>query len=140
MSRTASLGLVAALVLMPVLASGQQGFQPPPDAFQTPSGNVQCRFAGGTLRCDVLEHDYATPPPAQGCGERWPGHLALRAEGPASLPCRATGVRNDESFVLGYGARWLGPGITCDSEEAGLRCTNGAGHGFRAARTRLEVF
>ncbi|MGG5818165.1 DUF6636 domain-containing protein [Falsiroseomonas sp. HW251] len=140
MRRTASLSLVAALVVAPVVASGQQPFQPPPDAFQTPSGNIHCLFSAGTLRCDVLEHDHATPPPARGCSDPWPGHLALNAEGQVTLPCRATSVHNDEAFVLGYGARWLGQGITCDSEEAGLWCTNGAGHGFQASRTQLRLF
>jgi hypothetical protein len=140
MPRTATPALAAAMLLVPVLASGQPAFQPPPDAFQTPSGNVHCLFRDAILRCDVLEHEYPTPPPAPGCSAPWPGHLALHAEGRATLPCRAPSVRNDEAFVLGYGARWLGQGITCDSDEAGLWCTNGAGHCFQASRTKLELF
>jgi hypothetical protein len=140
MIRTALPGLVAALVLAPVVASGQPAFQPPPDAFQTPSGNIHCLYAGGTLRCDVIEHEYATTPHAPGCSGDWPGHLTLHAAGQVALPCHAASVRNDESFVLGYGARWLGQGMTCDSDEAGLWCTNGAGHGFQASRSRLRLF
>jgi hypothetical protein len=138
MPRTATPALAAAMLLVSVLASGQPAFQPPPNAFQTPSGNVHCRFADATLQCDVLQHEHA--PPAHGCGAQWPGHLALHAQGRTTLPCRSPSVRNDDAFVLGYGARWLGQGITCDSEETGLRCVNGAGHGFQVSRSRLELF
>jgi hypothetical protein len=140
MTVTAPRALAAALMLVPVLASAQPAFQPPPPAFQTPSGNVQCVLGAGELRCRVLEHAYATPPDPPGCTGSWNGMLALRPEGQVRHPCGAPMTRNDGSFVLGYGARWLGPGITCDSEEAGLRCANQAGHGFRASRSRLELF
>jgi hypothetical protein len=140
MTRTASPALAAAMFLVPVLAFAQPGFQPPPPAFQTPSGNLHCLYGAGTLRCEVLDHAYPTPPRPEGCSAGWGGALALRAEGAAGTPCGGPSVRNDDAFVLGYGARWLGAGITCESLEAGLRCANRAGHGFQASRTRLELF
>jgi hypothetical protein len=140
MNATAAIGALAALFLVPVVASGQPGFQPPPPAFQTPSGNVHCLFRQGTLRCDVLEHAYPTPAEAAGCSPAWEGRLALRAEGSVTLPCSGAPVRNDEAFVLGYGARWIGQGVECESLEAGLRCANRSGHGFQASRTKLDLF
>lgn len=130
----------AALVLVPVLASAQPPLQSPPAAFQTPSGNVHCLLRGDALRCDVLERDHDPPPRPRDCPQGWRGALGLRAAGETALLCEAGTVRNDEAFVLGYGARWLGPGITCDSGEDGLRCTNGAGRGFQASRSRLTLF
>mgnify|MGYP005827717077 CR=1 FL=1 len=130
----------AALVALPVLASAQPRFQPPPDAFQTPSGNVHCLLRAEQLRCQVLEHAYATPPKPAGCTQDWGGRLALRADGRDALVCEAWTVRNDEAFVLGYGARWEKAGISCTSEESGLRCVNQAGHGFQVSRARLELF
>jgi hypothetical protein len=140
MNATAAMGGLAALLLGPVVASAQPGFQPPPDAFQTPSGNVQCLLGQGTLRCNVIEHAYPTPPEASGCGASWDGRLALRRAGRAELPCSGMQQRDDDAFVLGYGARWIVPGITCESEEAGLKCTNAAGHGFQASRTKLDLY
>jgi len=137
---TASKTLSTALILIPVLASAQPAFQPPPDAFQTPSGNVHCRLGGAELRCQVLEHAYATPPKPAGCTQDWGGRLAMRAESRDALVCEGWAVRNDDAFVLGYGARWEKAGITCQSEEAGLRCANQSGHGFQVARARLELF
>ncbi|PWS37460.1 hypothetical protein DFH01_11545 [Falsiroseomonas bella] len=101
---------------------------------------MQCRFRQDTLRCDVLDRSYPTPAEAAGCSPAWEGRLALRPEGAVALPCSGAAVRNDEAFVLGYGARWIVPGISCESEEAGLRCTNAAGHGFQASRSKLDLF
>ncbi|WP_237216053.1 DUF6636 domain-containing protein [Falsiroseomonas oryziterrae] len=133
-------GMLPALLLAPVVASAQPGFQPPPPAFQTPSGNVHCRLTGETLRCEALARDFAPPAGAAACQGGWPGALALRATGEVGLPCDGGSVRNDEAFVLGYGARWSLAGISCDSEEAGLRCANPAGHGFQVSRSRLTLF
>jgi hypothetical protein len=140
MKATAAIGTLGALLLGAVVASGQPAFQPPPPTFQTPSGNVHCRFRQETLRCDVLDRSYPTPAEAAGCSPPWDGRLALRPDGRAALPCSGVMVRDDEAFVLGYGARWIMPGITCESEEAGLRCTNAAGHGFQASRSKLDLF
>jgi hypothetical protein len=137
MKATAAFGYPLALVLAPVLALAQPAFQSPPAAFQTPSGNVHCLLRDAALRCEVLEHAFAPP---QDCPQGWRGGIALRADGATELPCEGAPVRDDEAFVLGYGARWEGPGITCRSEEAGLRCANRAGRGFQVSRARLGLF
>jgi len=129
----------AALALLPVVALAQPAFQPPPDRFQTPSGNVHCQWGAGTLRC-VVEATRTPPAQAARCSPAWRGVLALSVEGGAEAPCAAAPQTSEEDFVLGYGARWEGPGITCRSEESGLRCTNRAGHGFQAARSAVELF
>jgi hypothetical protein len=136
----ALLRIPAALILAPVLASAQPALQSPPASFQTPSGNVHCLMRAEVLRCDVLERDHNPPPQPRDCPQGWRGGLALRTAGETALLCDAGTVRDDEAFVLGYGARWLGPGITCESHEAGLRCANGAGRGFQASRSRLTLF
>jgi hypothetical protein len=80
------------------------------------------------------------PSKPRDCAWSWGGSISLHAEGGAALLCADDTVRNDEAFVLGYGADWLGPGINCDSEESGVRCVNRAGHGFQVSRTKLELF
>ncbi|WP_270936465.1 DUF6636 domain-containing protein [Falsiroseomonas oryzae] len=139
MTMTAWVRISVAMALAPVLASAQPAFQPPPPAFQTPSGNVHCRWDAGALRCQAQEFD-ATAPGVPSCTPPWPGLLSLRPTGHAETPCRGAALRNEDDFVLGYGARWIGAGVTCESEEAGLRCANGAGHGFQISRSRLTLF
>jgi hypothetical protein len=137
---SASIRLSAVLLLLPFVALAQQGFQPPPPAFQTPSGNIHCLHRDDTMRCDVAEHAYTAPPKPADCARAWGGSLALRAEGRAALLCAGDTVRNDEAFVLGYGAEWLSPDLNCNSSESGIRCVNREGHGFQVSRTKLDLF
>jgi hypothetical protein len=121
-------------------ASDRDGFEQPPAAFQSPSGNVHCRYAAPLLRCEVLARAFPAPPPPADCAARWGDSFGLRAAGEPTLLCPADSIRDDEAFVLGYGARWIGPGIACLSDESGMRCSNGAGHGFLLSRTRFDRF
>ncbi|MCU0889928.1 MAG: hypothetical protein MUC64_18325 [Rubritepida sp.] len=136
-SRIAAL---AVLVAAPLLAFAQGRDQAPPNAFQTPSGNVHCLFSGGRMRCDVVEHHYEVPPRPADCRGDWGGRISLAARGPARLECLTRTHRDEDAFVLGYGARWIGPGISCEAQEAGLRCANRQGRGFWVARGVLEMF
>jgi hypothetical protein len=133
--------LVAALLAAaPLLAFAQGRDQAPPPQFQTPSGNVHCLFAGGRMRCDVVEHSYEVPPRPADCRGDWGGRISLGARGPARLECLTRTHRDEEAFVLGYGARWIGRAIECEAQEAGLRCANREGRGFWVARGVLEIF
>jgi hypothetical protein len=140
MIRIAFAALLAIPALAPALAPAQPRSQTPPSAFQTPSGNIHCQFREGRMRCDVVEHGYEAPPRPRGCRGDWGGSLGLGDEGPARMLCTRRTIRDEEAFVLGYGARWVGRTITCESDEAGLRCTNRAGRGFQVSRSRLEMF
>ncbi|MBY0335956.1 MAG: hypothetical protein K2X11_05040 [Acetobacteraceae bacterium] len=143
--KTALRGMAALLAMAPPLALAQARSQTapspaPPAAFQTPSGNIHCLFRDGRMRCDVVEFAYDVPPRPRDCRGDWGAALSLGPQGPARLVCTSRTIRNEEAFVLGYGARWVGRAITCESDEAGLRCANRAGQGFRVSRSRLEVF
>ncbi|WP_156910037.1 DUF6636 domain-containing protein [Rubritepida flocculans] len=137
---TAFRALLAVGAMAPLLASAEPLPQTPPPAFQTPSGNIHCLFREGRMRCDVQERSYTPPPRPPGCRDDWGSSLALGARGPARLLCVRRPLRDEEAFVLGYGARWIGRAIACESDEAGLSCTNREGRGFRVSRTRLELF
>jgi hypothetical protein len=140
MIRTAFAALGAVLAVAPPLALAQPRSQTPPSAFQTPSGNIHCQFREGRMRCDVVEHGYEAPPRPRDCRGDWGGSLSLGAEGAARVICLQRTIRDEEAFVLGYGARWVGRSITCESDETGLRCENRAGRGFKVSRSRLEMF
>jgi hypothetical protein len=125
--------LVAALVLLPVVASAQQGFQ-------LPSGNIHCQLWEGTLRCDILRFNYPHPARPRDCDAGWGGSVALTAQGYAELICHSDTLAQSGMPVLRYGNAWQGPGMSCTASQSGLRCVNRAGFGFEMARARLRLF
>ena len=124
---------LAAMLLLPVVASAQE-------AFQLPSGNIHCALFEGTLRCDVLNFTYARPPRPRGCEQDWGGAVELGGKGAPVLLCHGDTVADPSNPVLGYGRAWQGPGMACTAAQTGLRCTNGDGRGFEMARGRLRQF
>jgi hypothetical protein len=124
---------IAALVLVPVLASAQE-------AFQLPSGNIHCAVHDGRLRCDVLNFTYQRPPRPRGCDLDHGGAVDLGPRGLPSLICHGDTVANPAAPVLGYGQAWQGRGMACTATPAMLRCVNAEGHGFEMARARLLFF
>jgi len=98
--------------------------------FQTPSHNIACNSDGASLRCVVFS--------ASGTGGSQATWI-IRAQG---RPTFATVMGNIGTEVpsLAYGRHWMRSGITCDSEEDGLTCRNGAGHGFFLSREAQRVF
>ena len=60
---------IAALVILPVLASADEGFQLPPR-------NIRCLTVGGAPGCDVTESAYCRPRDCGGSVERGPARPA----------------------------------------------------------------
>jgi hypothetical protein len=100
-------------------------------SFKMPSRNVGCLLSGTTLRCDIRSG--LNPPPARGCAGDW-GGVTLSGKGSAKPLCASDTVYDDAAPTLDYGAVWGGGGITCLSDEAGLQCSNTAGHSFFLSR------
>jgi hypothetical protein len=105
--------------------------------FVMPSRNIACLYAGGTLRCDLLSG--LNPEPQQPCDFDW-GGTQLDANGSAKPSCISDTIAGEVTAVLAYGQKWQGHGISCLSDESGLRCENGAGHGFFLSRESWRVF
>lgn len=124
---------LAALLLLPVVASAQE-------AFQLPSGNIHCAVYDGLLRCDVLQSSFPRPARPRDCEQDYGDSLELRAKGPAAFVCHGDTVADPAASVLGYGQAWQGPGMACTASPGGLRCVNGEGRGFEMARARLRLF
>jgi hypothetical protein len=99
--------------------------------FKMPSKNIGCAFYGGTLRCDILSG--LVPEPTGSCPNDWVG-LTITTGGPAEPQCAGDTVFDKSAPTLAYGGTWKRAGITCKSSEAGLACSNGAGHAFSLAR------
>jgi hypothetical protein len=124
---------IAVLVLLPVVASAQEGFQ-------LPSGNIHCAMWEGRLRCDIRSVTYRRPARPRDCDLEWGESVELGPRGPAALICHGDTVADPKAPVLGYGQAWQGGGMACTAAATGLRCTNGEGRGFEMARASLRLF
>jgi hypothetical protein len=105
-------------------------------SFQMPSRNIGCLFGFRQLRCDILSG--LDPEPTEGCDFDWVG-LDMGVTGPAAPNCGSDTIYDANAPTLDYGSTWRRAGITCESAESGLTCTNGEGHEFTLARGSWSV-
>lgn len=105
-------------------------------SFQMPSRNIGCLFGFRRLRCDILSG--LDPEPAEACEFDWVG-IDMGVAGPSSPNCGSDTVYDADAPTLAYGSTWSRSGITCESDESGLSCTNREGHGFTLARGSWSV-
>ncbi|HXV32917.1 MAG TPA: DUF6636 domain-containing protein [Gaiellaceae bacterium] len=100
-------------------------------SFQMPSRNIGCLFGFRRLRCDILSG--LEPAPEEACEFDWVG-VDMGVTGPAAPNCGSDTVYDADAPTLAYGSTWRRGGITCESDENGLTCTNQEGHSFTLAR------
>lgn len=148
------LGLIAtataaAAIAMPATAHADNNYQ----QFASPSGNIRCILNGQDspapiAMCQIGNHTYAVPPgstrdevtgaPCADSGN----DFRLDPGKPAFLRCSysALGSGFGPWPTLDYGqTRSLGA-ITCDSEPAGVTCTDiSTGHFFRVSRDSYQL-
>jgi hypothetical protein len=97
------------------------------DAFQSPSGNITCALFsyGGddSVQCEVAEHDWVAPPKEPACHLDWGSRFLLNEPAGALFACYGQDLPAPER-TLNYGSAWSVGTITCDSETAGMTCTN----------------
>ena len=108
--------------------------------FSLPSGRLGCELQDTSVRCDVRGATFKALPRPASCPLVWGDALGVKATGRAFFVCHGDTVLGAARPVLAYGARWRRGGFTCLSSPAGVRCTNGAGHGFELARSRYRLF
>jgi hypothetical protein len=107
-------------------------------SFQSPSGNITCALFsyGGddSVECEVAEHDWVAPPQEPGCHLNWGSRILLNQPAGALFACYGQELPAPER-TLGYGSTWSVGAITCDSETAGMTCTDSStGHYFFVSR------
>ena len=109
--------------------------------FTSPSGNIGCILADGTVRCDVAERDWAPPPRPPGCPDftDYGQGITLGTTGRASFVC-AGDTTLGSGPALPYGQFEAGGGVSCSSEPSGMRCSNSDGHGFTISRQDYTLF
>jgi hypothetical protein len=114
----------------------------PAEGLQLPSRNIGCIFgrsSGYTLRCDVRSGLRSAPPRPRGCDLDWAYGLSMTLTSRARILC-AGDTALSQGPVLAYGATVRIAAFTCTSRRTGLRCTNGANHGFFLSRQRWRRF
>lgn len=112
--------------------------------FQTPSQNIVCgMFADDYpgVRCDMYQLTPSYTQPPEDCEFDWGSSFWIGAGGATGeLACVSDAVGNPPFQVLPYGATTSFGGVTCRSEQSGLTCTNGSGHGFTLSRARQRLY
>jgi len=126
---------VAALAALVLAAPAGAG-----NFFRTPSGNIYCAYFAPQLRCDIKSGLKPLPPKPASCDFDWGAGFKLGATGRAYVSCVSDSVYDPSSKVLTYGSTWRTGTLSCASQQAGLRCRNGAGHGFFMSRAHSYAF
>ncbi len=119
--------------------------------FHSPSKNITCLLLAGkpeSLNCGIAQADY-TAKLRHYCGSApfgvdWAGFsLGQRTKG--GITCTGgtlydPGTEHPHYVVLAYGTKWKQGSFTCDSEPAGVTCTNGHGHGIFVSRGSYKTY
>jgi hypothetical protein len=117
----------------------------PPDltltSFRTPTSNIGCEVDARTTRCDIREHAWAPPPKPASCDLDWGGGIQVSGTDLPSFVCAGDTALDPASAVLAYGQRTRQGSIVCQSDTAGVTCTNEAsGRGFFLSRDSYRIF
>ncbi len=125
-------GAAAALVSAPQAAA---------EGFQSPSGNIGCQASEDALRCDIGDRDWAPPPRPSDCPEQtgYGQGILLHPYGTARFVC-AGDTAMGYGPVLQYGQYHASGGMSCNSEQSGMRCSNNDGYGFTLSRQGYTLF
>ncbi len=145
MPRLTKSAAVAALAMLALGSAVRAAADPPVDYFQSPSKNIACVLGDGLnggVACDVAGRTYAAPPRPADCGPTTFGdRIELLTGQTPTMPCHGDTVKNPgQEQTLDYGQTVSSGPITCESQSAGMTCTDsGTGHFFRLARDSYEM-
>ena len=109
--------------------------------FQSPSGNIYCVIDTGGVACDISYFTYQPPPPPE-CGKHlpWGSRFTLAPGKPSAIECHGDTLRVPGEPILDYGHTISAGTLTCDSEPAGIKCTDtSSGHFFEVSRDAYNL-
>ncbi len=146
MRRALAVPVCALLLLLPAAAQAKNL-----PGFHSPSKNITCLLVTGKpafVTCGItqagytakLRHYCASPP----FGVDWAG-FSLGQSRKGEIECTGgtlydPGTEHPHYVILAYGAEWKQGSFTCDSETAGVTCTNGHGHGIFVSRDSYKTY
>jgi len=133
--------MVLSITAFTTLAMAQDGRV----GFRSPSNNIYCIFEEDVgeddIRCDIMEITNRPPPRPRDCDLDWGESFAIGSKATSGVRiCAGDTVKDDQVPMLPYGKTWQHRGFTCKSEQSGVTCINGKGHGFELSRNAQRVF
>jgi uncharacterized protein DUF6636 len=109
--------------------------------FRTPSRNIVCVLTQESVRCDIRNRSWRPIPKPADCGLGWGNGLYVGKTGEAGFTCAGDTVLTSSRQTLEYGHALRAGDLICDSESAGVRCSNEAsGHGFTLSAQEYSFF
>jgi hypothetical protein len=110
-------------------------------SFRSPSDNIGCEVDASATRCDIKERAWAPPPKPANCDLDWGQGIEISGTETPSFVCAGDTAFDPSATVLAYGQHTRQGSIVCDSEQAGVTCTNEASnHGFFLSRDSYRIF
>jgi hypothetical protein len=111
--------------------------------FTTPSGKIGCAVtnAPDTLRCDT-KYETSFSRSGHKCSEGDYGHsFQVNPTGAGEAICAGDTVFGaTNAHTIPYGKTWLLGPFSCNAQQSGLSCRNGAGHGFALSVQSQRLF
>jgi hypothetical protein len=108
--------------------------------FQSPSKNITCDLAAGTVRCEIVKRDWEPPPSPAACQLGW-GHGMSIESGKPDFVCAGDTIIGTATSVLPYGSSLRAGSIQCDSGNAAMRCVDQESqHGFTLSVQDYNLF
>jgi hypothetical protein len=108
--------------------------------FQSPSKNITCDLAAGTVRCEIVKRDWEPPPRPAACQLGW-GHGMSIESGKPDFLCAGDTIIGTATTVLPYGSSLRAGSIQCDSGNAAMRCVDQKSqHGFTLSVQDYNLF
>jgi hypothetical protein len=127
---------VGAAIAVPAPADG---------SFQSPSGDITCLLGTDTpsgkaiADCEIADHIWVAPPRSPDCPLNWGSRFRLEQGSAAVFACYHQELPAPQQ-TLDYGQMQSVGVITCDSEPAGMTCTDSStGHFFRVSRESYQL-
>ena len=119
------------------------GPEPGTETVASPSGNITCEVSPSGAECGIASLA-SEPAPVAGCDGAEGYVVTLTSEG-VSVPCVSAEDRPAKADatigILDYGQAVTVNNFTCDSTEAGMKCTDtSTGKGFTLARAGITEF
>ena len=109
------------------------------DAFQLPSGNIECILMDDYVGCEIGNRSWDPPPWPADCDGEWGDRVEMDAVDWPRFGCHGDTVRGNWP-VLGYGTTAVRGPFSCTSAKSGLTCTRSDGRGFSLARGSYRIF
>jgi len=113
--------------------------------FQSPSGNITCvmsalRGIAPQASCGIVDRTWVIPPRPTVCMGAWGDQINLSQGSSPALVCHTDTTRGSGLPTLQYGETRSVASLTCESEPAGITCTDSStGHLFRISRDSYEL-